>query len=481
MNKKKNNKNKKKSPSKINNTNSVNNTKTNKEKSVTPKKAVTPEKTVSSKNVPKTNKNTVNSHKSKPAECAFNSRNNPLNKGSEKTLFNEKKSIKINTADVYGSNNINPKRNTNINNSSINFATNKNIGQVNNTNNGKEVSSGEAIDKMVSIGKNLFVNGSIVIGLSAVLVGGGIFFTGYDPIPLIEKNFIYKSNNNNALEENTIAKIPSLDISKDLPSEDVFSKYYDFVNIDLGDVILDENLFKQGNEAFNAQMSKFYSDSLIANLSANDTVYSTLNAIYDSENRYPYSISLTSIGKVIRNSKSVTKLSVDINAVDDDLGFHVWNLALFIDNNDKIIDVKVLAENKTLKNTRTPLSPSLSLITNGVKDSTYRSVNTFLKGITNEKLYNKIAASGKNFNNSQVKAFFSKLNIENVNYDVLGEMFEISKGDGSNFAVTEVISTDFDGEPITNIILSLKLDDYTYKYDLQYNRKDKVLVKISKL
>lgn len=390
--------------------------------------------------------------------------------GSNYSLNNikpEKKSIKIKTSDVYNSDHMNR----------INADSTKHQPVAPEK---KEVSSSEAIDKMLSIGKSFFVNGTIFVALTTIVVGGTIFFTGYDPIPIIEKHFIFTSKDEGAKAED-ITKLTSLELSKDLPSEDVFNTFYDMINLEFGEVLLNQDLFYNGREAFNSQMSKFYSQEYLEQLATNDIIYNVLESIYEGENRYPYSTTLTSIGKVIRNSKSLTKLSVDINAVDDDLGFHIWNIALFLNSDNKIVDVKVLAENKTLKNTRTPLSPSLSIITNGVKDSTSRSVNTFLKDITNENLYNKLIASSKPFNQSQLKAFFSKLNMQEIDYEVLTEMFKISRGNGSNFAITEVISTDFDGEPITDIILSLKSGDETYRYDLQYNRRDKAISKISKL
>lgn len=390
--------------------------------------------------------------------------------GSNYSLNNikpEKKSIKIKTSDVYNSDHMNRINADSTKHQPVAPAK-------------KEVSSSEAIDKMLSIGKSFFVNGTIFVALTTIVVGGTIFFTGYDPIPIIEKHFIFTSKDEGAKAED-ITKLTSLELSKDLPSEDVFNTFYDMINLEFGEVLLNQDLFYNGREAFNSQMSKFYSQEYLEQLATNDIIYNVLESIYEGENRYPYSTTLTSIGKVIRNSKSLTKLSVDINAVDDDLGFHIWNIALFLNSDNKIVDVKVLAENKTLKNTRTPLSPSLSIITNGVKDSTSRSVNTFLKDITNENLYNKLIASSKPFNQSQLKAFFSKLNMQEIDYEVLTEMFKISRGNGSNFAITEVISTDFDGEPITDIILSLKSGDETYRYDLQYNRRDKAISKISKL
>lgn len=394
------------------------------------------------------------------------------------SIPNEKKSIKINRGDIYNNSNLNIHKNTNIYNSRP--YPNVRVNNIDNNVQHKEISNSEAIDKMLSLGKTFFINGTIFVAAATILIGGGIFFSGYDPIPIIEKSFIYTSKEDEKTED-VITELYSLDLSKHLPSEDVFNKLYDFVNVKLGEILLDEDLYNSGSSNFNSKISEFSTTEYSTNMLTNSAFYNTLEAIYSSENRYPYSVTLTSIGSVTRNSKVLTKLSVDINAVDDDLGFHVWNLAVFLNSDNKIQDVKILAENKTLSNTRTPLDPSLSVITNGTNDSISRTVNTFLKGITNESLYNKLNASAKPFNESQLKALFSKLNMENIDYDVLSEMFEISKGNGANFAVTEVISTDFDGEPITDIILSIQSGEEVYKYDLQYNRREKSLVSISEV
>lgn len=388
---------------------------------------------------------------------------------------NEKKTIKINKGDIYQNSNLNIDKERSQYNSRPN-ATIDNVKKAE----PKEIPPSEIIDKMLSIGKTFFVNGTIFVAATTILIGGFVYFTGYDVVPIIEKHFIYTSKEEDT-SELAITKLHSIDLSKNLPSEDVFTKLYDFVSVDIGEIILDEELFNSGRESFNSKISGLSSEKYSAEMLSDSAFYSALESIYSSNNRYPYSVTLTSIGSVTRGSKVFTKLSVDINAVDDDLGFHVWNLAVFLNNDNKIEDVKILAENRSLTNTRTPLDPSLSVITNGVNDNLSRSVNTFLKGLTNESLYNKLIAGNKPFNKSQLKAFFSKLNIEDINYDVLSEMFEISKGNGSNFAVTEVLSTDFDGEPITDVILSIKSGEDTYMYDLQYNRREKALVSISKV
>lgn len=404
-----------------------------------------------------------------------NNKSQPFLKNtSQSNKDNEKRGITIKKGDIYNNSDLNFKNErSEYNNRPYTSIPNKKIEP-------QEVSHSEAIDKMLSIGKNFFINGTAFIAATSILVGGFVFFTGYDVVPIIEKHFIYTSSDA-ASSEVTITKLPGMNLSKSLPSEDVFNKLYDFVNVSLGEIILDEELYKTGRESFNSKIASLSSAEYSAEMLSNSAFYDALDSIYSSDNRYPYSVTLTSIGSVMRGSKTLTKLSVDINAVDDDLGFHVWNLSVFLNSDNKIEDVKLLAENKTLNNTRTPLDPSLSVITNGTNDNINRSVNTFLKGLTNENLYKKLVASDKPFNESQLKAFFSKLNISDINYDVLSEMFEISKGNGSNFSITEVLNTDFDGEPITDIILSIKSGEDVYKYDLQFNRREKVLVTISKV
>ena len=394
------------------------------------------------------------------------------NKNSE-----SKKTIRINTVsnDVYGLNNIGGNSKNKASNSRVSNDSKK-VKQSPTTE--KYVSSSEAIDKMLSLCKKFFVTGTIFIAATAIIVGGTIYFTGYDPIPIIEKHFIYASDTDD-IQEDIVEMLPGLNTSKALISEDLFNDLYNFVSLDLAQVILDEELFRKGREDFNTKIAEFYSTQYQDAIVTDDVIYNALRDIYSTENRYPYSLTLTSVGKVMRDGKAVTKISVDINSVDDDLGFHVWNIALFLNNNKEIVDAKILAENKSLKNTRTPLSPSLSLITNGVDDSTIRTTKAFLKGMTNEALYNKIVASGKEFNQSQLKAFFSKLSLQDKDYEVLSEMFKVSKGVGSNFAITEVMATDFNGEPLTDIIISIKSNGNTYKYDLVYNRREKALVKVS--
>lgn len=388
----------------------------------------------------------------------------------------EKTSIKINRGDIYSNTNLN----TGININQNNTRPYPNITTQPVNNNNSEISHTEALNKMVSLCKSFFINGTVFIAVATILIGAGVFFSGYDPIPLIEKHFIYTSKEEAKAEE-AIVKLHSIDLSKQLQSEDTFSTLYDFVNVKLGEIILDKELYDSGLESFNQRLSQYSTIEYSGEMISNSVVYQMLNSIYSSTNRYPYSVTLTSIGSVTRNSSVLTKLSVDVNAVDDDLGFHVWNLAIFLNSDNKIHDVKLLAENKTLTNTRTPLDPALSVLTNGVNDNLSRTVNSFLKGITNESLYNKLNASAKPFNESQLKAFFSKLSLKDADYGVLSEMFKVSRGNGSNFAITEVISTDFDGEPITDVILSIKIGEEVYKYDLQYNRREKALVSISKV
>ena len=135
--------------------------------------------------------------------------------GSNYSLNNikpEKKSIKIKTSDVYNSDHMNR----------INADSTKHQPVAPEK---KEVSSSEAIDKMLSIGKSFFVNGTIFVALTTIVVGGTIFFTGYDPIPIIEKHFIFTSKDEGVKAED-ITKLTSLELSKDLPSEDVFNTFW---------------------------------------------------------------------------------------------------------------------------------------------------------------------------------------------------------------------------------------------------------------
>lgn len=374
----------------------------------------------------------------------------------------EKKSIKINKSDIYKDSNMKNKEST----------SKKSTGQ-------KTASSTEVIDKVVSTGKSLFTGTTLLISAGTILTGAFFWTTGADIVPILEK-LIY-TDEETAVQESKITKMNSLDLKKNSIPENEFNDIFNRINADLNSIITDKELFHSGRETFNNRIREFYSEEYIAKISSDDVLYNSLVDIYSSENRRPFSVTLTSIGKVLIGDEVKTKISIDINAEDDDLGFHVWNLALFLTPENLVSDIKVLSENRTMSSTRTPLVPEDSSITNSSADALNKQVSLFIKGLTNEGLYKKLLGNNQEMASSQLKAFISKINIEQKNYDALIEMFKLSKGNANNFSVTEYISTDFEADPITSIILSINVDDEIHKFNLQFNRLDKALTDVTKI
>lgn len=335
------------------------------------------------------------------------------------------------------------------------------------------------IEKTVSFLGSMYYNISKTIILVVGITGIGLLVTNYNVFPVLEKVFVRDEGTEKVKE--TLIEIQGLDFNKDIVTEEEFKTIKNRIDSEISPIILEKNLFNEGQDTFNNKMKMFYTQGYLEKIATDDVLYNTLAKIYNYDNRYPYSISVTSIGKVMKNNKATTKVVVDINAVDDDKGFHVTSLAMFFNSKYEIQDMKLIFENKDYVNTRTPLNTEYSLITNSVSNVMVREINKFTKDFNNKSLYDKIQISSLDINNSQLKSFFSNLDVEQKDYDVLTELFKLVKGNSKNFAIVEYMQTDFDVVPTTSIIIGVKTTEKTYKYNLQFDRESEKLVSISKV
>lgn len=334
-------------------------------------------------------------------------------------------------------------------------------------------------EKVTSFLGSIYYNISKIVLITVTLTGVGVLVTNYNVFPVLEKIFVKEEGSEKVKE--TLVEMEGLDFNKDSVTEEEFNTIYNRVNSEISSVVLERSLFGEGRQAFNEKMNLFYSQAYSEKTSTEDVLYNVIENIYGYSHRYPYSIAITSVGKVMKNNKPVTKVIVDINAVDDDMGFHVSSVAMFFNNKYEIQDIKTVFEAKDYVNTRTPLDLEYSLIKNSTVNTMSKEVNKFLKEFNNRALYDKIQISSIDINNSQLKSFFSNLDIENKDYDVLKELFTLIKGDSKNLAIVEYMQTDFDAVPLTSIILGVKTTEKTYKYNLQFDRNNEKLESISKV
>lgn len=335
------------------------------------------------------------------------------------------------------------------------------------------------LEKMTSFLGSMYYNVSKITIFVVGITGVGVLVTNYNVFPVLEKIFVKEDGTQKAKE--TLIETKGLDFNKDIVTEEEFRNIHSRITSEVSSVILEKSLFDEGQEAFNEKMKLFYTQGYIEKTVTDDVLYNVLENIYKYNHRYPYSVSITSIGKVMKNDKPVTKVVVDINGVDDDMGFHVSSVAMFLNSKYEIQDMKTIFENKEYVNTRTPLDIEHSLIKNSTANIMTREVNKFLKEFNNKSLYDKIQISSMDINNSQLKSFFSNLDIEQKDYDALSELFNLIKGNSRNLAIVEYMQTDFDAVPYTSIILGVKTTEKTYKYNLQFDRGEEKLISISKI
>lgn len=334
----------------------------------------------------------------------------------------------------------------------------------------------------------MYYNISKIVIVSSLTIGIGVLVTNYNVFPVIERFFVKEYGTEKVKE--SLIKTKGLDLSKDVVGEEEFKTIYNKVMNEMAPNIIEEQLFNEGQASFNEKMKLFYSKSYEEKVITDDVLYNTLSNIYKFNYRRPDSVTLVSIGKVMRNENPITKAVLDINAVDDDLGFHVSSVALFFNSKQEIQDVKVIFEDKEYTNTRTPLKISTSsedywassLIEDTTNSFMNKEVNSFFKEFTNKALYDKIQISTLDLGNSQLKSFFSKLDIKDKDYDVLSELFMLIKGNTNNLSIFEYMATDLDvEEPKTNVILLVKTTEKTYKYSLNFDRLSKEIISITRV
>lgn len=335
------------------------------------------------------------------------------------------------------------------------------------------------IEKILSFLGNMYYHISKIIILTVIATTIGILVTNYNVFPVIEKIFIKDEHAERSKE--TLLKIEGLNLNTEMVSEEEFKEIKNKIDSEISTVILEQNLFKEGRVAFNNKMRVFYSQEYSEKINIEDKLYNALSNIYDFDYRYPYFISLTSIGKIMYNNKPLTKAVVDINAVDDDKGFHVTSIALMFNSKYEIEDIDVVFESKDYEQTRTPLDLEYSLISNSINNIMLREVNRFKKDFNNKALYDKMQLSALDINNSQLKSFLSNLKIEQKDYDVLSDLFKLIKGSSNNFSIIEYLQTDFDTQPITSIIIGVKTTEKIYKYNLTFDRNKEKLITISEM
>lgn len=335
------------------------------------------------------------------------------------------------------------------------------------------------IEKVLSFLGNMYYNISKLIILSVIVTTVGVLVTNYNVFPVIEKIFI-KPEDSESIKE-SLVKIEGLNLNTDIVSEEEFKNIKSKIDSDISTIILEQSLYKEGRASFNNKMKAFYTTDYYEKTNTDDKLYNALGNIYDFEHRYPYSISVTSIGKIMKNDKPITKAVVDINAVDDDKGFHVTSIAFMFNDKYEIQDMDVIFEGKEYLQTRTPLDIEYSLINSATSNIMTREVNRFKKDFMNKALYDKIQLGALDINNLQLKSFFSNLKIEQKDYDVLAELFKLVKGNSNNFAIVEYIETDFDVKAITNIVIAVKTTEKVYKYNLEFDRSKEKLISISNM
>lgn len=211
-----------------------------------------------------------------------------------------------------------------------------------------------------------------------------------------------------------------------------------------------------------------------------DILIELLEDIYRTPNRKVYSTTLVAIGKQVINNKEVYKMVVDVNAVDDDLGFHIQRIDILLNNNKSIINIKKNGEMRNEVNTVNPITKDSEIVTS-VHDKFIAEFKNLINSISNKPLYEKLIREGKNGESSEFKSFVTKIDLKDKEISSLYDMFKAGKGEFKNYAITSYEHKDINADAITNYTITIPYEGGISSFNIDFNRISNKIIGIKKI
>lgn len=242
-----------------------------------------------------------------------------------------------------------------------------------------------------------------------------------------------------------------------------------------------ENITSSSKRTFYSYQNEIFSKEYIEainNETKKDILIEVLGEIYSTANRRVYSATVVSLGKEVVNHKEVYNLILDVNAVDDDLGFHIQRLNLTLDNNKMIIDAHKIGGLVDEINTTTPITEDTD-ISASVHKEFVAELKSLITSMSNKALYDKLVQENKNGESSEFKSFISRVNLTNKNLNSLYDMFKSGKGEFKTYVITSYAHKNIDAEPITTYTVTIPYEGGVSSFYIDFNRLNNKIVGVN--
>lgn len=180
----------------------------------------------------------------------------------------------------------------------------------------------------------------------------------------------------------------------------------------------------------------------------------------------------------VEKSLEGIKCYVEIVSVNDDVLFNCQTIVLNLDNNLKLLSDKMVTELSSSTNTIRPLGNDSLLQTS--HEDFKQSLSKLLSSLTNEKIYNEIANENSQQGQFKLDTLINNLTLKNKSNDTLIQLFNAGKGTFKNYAIESYKIDDYEAMATTTYTLIFSVNGKIEKYEFEYSRILKDIVKVTK-
>lgn len=279
-----------------------------------------------------------------------------------------------------------------------------------------------------------------------------------------------------------VKQVKGINLEKAQLNAETVKSFASFFN-EFKDKLSDEKLYDKSKNSYLENLKSYLSLDYyhsIENNKADNIFTGVLNDVTSKPNRHIESITLVGLGKAIYSDKEVYKAIIDINSMDDDIGFHIQRLNVYIGDDKRILKATKEGSMFDQANTTTPLTIQ-SIVNVNSNNEFVSELNHIIKEMKNKNLYNKVKDGTLKVDSPEWKSFASNLNIKEPDVVVLFDMFKQGKGELKSWGIVEQENKDIDVTAITTYIMKVADEKEIGSYSIDFKRANNKILKISKV
>lgn len=332
----------------------------------------------------------------------------------------------------------------------------------------------------------------LTIGVISIILLGCISAGGYILYTNVKADIISKITPNSIQETNVAIKdVNGLDLDKSQIDKSTITAFGN-IFIKFQESLIDDDTFRgKLNNGDNVEgtvrseylmrLKPYMEDSYfisMANKEVDDVFISMIKQIYSINYRHIDSVTFVAIGKELYDDNEVYKAVIDVNAVDDKIGFQVQRVNIYMNKDKQMIKVEPVGGLHDQANTTTPLSDESSITINTHKEF-LNELNPLLNKLKNKNIYSGFVEGKITNNSTEWKSYVSNLNIKDKDIVTLFNMLKKGKGEFNNWAIVAFSHGDVNVTGISTYTIQIADEKGVSNFNIDFSRTTNKIIKVS--